>query len=285
MADVILVTGADGFVGTALTSHLERRGREVVRFSRRSGHDLLATAPFASLTPRPVACVVHLAARSFIPQSWSAPQDFYAINTMGTLQVLEFCRQTGARLLYASTYVYGRPRYLPVDEGHPAAPGNPYTHSKWLAEELCRFYAAQHGVRVCVLRPFNLYGPGQARQFLVAQVVGQFLAGEEIVVNDLRPRRDYLYIDDFVEACSAVLDRDSWSDVYNVGYGASLSVEEVLRTLEAVAKGPVRWRSTGLDRRDEIPDVVARCRLVEEGLWKPRVSFAEGLARTLENHR
>ncbi len=235
--------------------------------------------PFASLRGAGVRTVFHCAGRSFVPASWKDPQSFYRINTLGTQRVLEYCHTEKARLIYVSTYVYGQPRYLPIDEAHPAQPLNPYTHSKWLGEEICRFYQDHMGVEVTILRPFNIYGPGQSEQFLVAQLVRQWQSGADIVVTDPAPRRDYIYIDDFVDACAVVARLEHPAPIYNVGSGRSLSVAEVLALLGEAVGAPIAWRSRGEPRQGEIANVVASCALVRENLWKPRVDFQEGLRK------
>jgi nucleoside-diphosphate-sugar epimerase len=195
--------------------------------------------------------------------------------------VLDYCRGEKAKLIYLSTYVYGRPRYLPIDEEHPAQPLNPYTHSKWLGEEICRFYVSHMNVPVTIVRPFNLYGPEQSDRFLVAHMVKQWRAGGEISINDVRPRRDYLYIDDFIEACTVLHGLAERAPIYNVGSGTSVSVGDVLTTMQEVVGAPVPWRSRELVRQDEIGDIIASCRLTRQDLWKPRIDMREGIRRMI----
>src|SRR6202011_2766469 len=100
-----------------------------------------------------------------------------------------------------SSYMYGHPERLPIPEDHPLRASNPYSHSKLLAEQITRFYQESFGVPVTIVRPFNLYGPGQSEDFLIPTLIRQALAQDSnaIVVADLTPKRDYIYIDDVVD--------------------------------------------------------------------------------------
>jgi nucleoside-diphosphate-sugar epimerase len=115
--------------------------------------------------------VFHLAGKAFVPESWQAPHGFYEVNVLGTANVLDFCRRQSASVTLISSYVYGKPLRLPIDEDHPLEPFNPYSHTKILAEEIGRYYAAQFGVPVFIVRPFNVYGPGQDRRFLIPTLI------------------------------------------------------------------------------------------------------------------
>ena len=185
MDKTVLVSGASGFIGRPLTQKLERAGYSVVRHSEASGDIASCHLPDGAKH------VFHLAARTFVPDSWSAPIPFYATNVLGTVNVAEFCRRHGASLTMMSSYVYGRPQFLPISEEHPVEAFNPYSHSKLLAEEVCRYYARQFGLRVTIIRPFNIYGPGQNGNFLVPTLLRQVLdsGAQEISIADDRPRR------------------------------------------------------------------------------------------------
>ena len=116
----------------------------------------------ASSISRPTA---YRSARTFVPDSWSAPLSFYEVNLLGTVNVLEFCRARGASLTLVSSYVYGPPARLPIAEDEPLCAFNPYSHTKILAEETSLYYQRQFGVPVTIVRPFNVYGPGQDADF------------------------------------------------------------------------------------------------------------------------
>ena len=284
MSETTLITGSEGFIGRLLSERLKALGQTVGPFSRSLGNDLAADSPFQSYLQSGIKTVFHLAAISSSPASWEDPHSYYRINTLGTQKVVDFCRKTGARLIYVSTYVYGSPRYLPVDETHPALPNNPYAHSKWLGEEICRFYAKNFGVSAVILRPFNIYGPGQSGNFLIPSIIRQWLAQREVTVENLLPKRDFLFVDDFIDACVSVSKlHNPACEIYNTGSGLSLSVNDVINTLEKVVGRKILRHSRKHERQGEIAEVVARCRLTEEGLWKPAISFEQGLSLVLKD--
>lgn len=282
----ILVTGSTGFVGRSLVSRLEQRGDKVHRFAHSLGNDVLDNSSFTPFLSKGIDTVFHLAGLTFVPNSWSNPAEFYAVNSLGTQYTLEFCRAVSAHMIYISAYVYGVPQYLPIDEGHPVAPNNPYAHSKWLGEELCRFYAGNMGVKSTVLRGFNLYGLGQDERFLLPRIIMQAKDGKEIVVKDDTPRRDYLHIDDFVGACTLAMQTPDQFRIFNVGSGYSLSVREVIEAVIQAAGNGVGWRCTGEVRQNEIPDTVADCRAIRSELgWETTVSFSQSIFSLLESTR
>jgi nucleoside-diphosphate-sugar epimerase len=278
----ILVTGATGFVGKALTDHLQAIGEETVGLSLSSGDDVRNPRCFDGHVDKGIGVVFHLAAKTYVPESWKTPDDFYRTNTLGTLNVLEFCRKSGARMIYLSGYVYGSPQYLPIDENHPVQPNNPYAHSKWCGEEICRFYSRYCRVRTSILRPSNLYGPGQADHFLIPTIIDQFKNGQEVVVRDCTPKRDFLHVRDFLEACSVILRHQELDQTYNVSAGVSVSVAEIIGLISEISGTSVRWRDLGQVRPNEIPDTRMSSLLVQQGFWKPKISLQDGLRGLLD---
>jgi UDP-glucose 4-epimerase len=272
----VLVTGASGFIGTPLSERLEQAGCTVVRHSDAGGDIACCPLPGSG-----VKHVFHLAARTFVPDSWAQPLPFYATNVLGTVNVAEFCRRHGASLTMLSSYVYGKPRFLPISEEHPVAAFNPYGHTKLLAEEVCRYYAQQFGMRVTVIRPFNVYGPGQTGDFLVPTLLRQVLDPEarEISIADDRPRRDYVFIDDLLDLLLLTMNPQAF-DVFNAGSGCSVNPRELAALMlraAGVEKPVVSRREV---RADEVLEVVADVGKAKRVFgWEPRVSLADGIER------
>jgi nucleoside-diphosphate-sugar epimerase len=280
--DSILVTGAGGFVGKALVEALRRRGEHVITHTRANG-DITQTP----LTATGVRHVYHLAARTYVPDSWNDPEPFYRVNVLGAAGVMEYCRKNTASVTMLSSYVYGHPKQLPIGEDHPLQAFNPYSHSKILAEEIGQFYQSAFGVAVTVVRAFNLYGPGQPSHFLIPTLITQALSleGETIVVEDADPRRDYIFISDLVD----LLERFSGggrSGIYNAGSGVSTSVQEVANLIIELTGTSKRFVSRGTKRPDEVNDTVADIsRAAKEFRWAPAISLKEGLRIAIQSMR
>lgn len=277
MTHNILVTGAGGFIG----KHLVARLRQIGYTTYTLYDDLDIT--MCELIYEEVDHVFHLAAKTFVPLSWTETFDFYNVNIMGTVKVLEFCRKNKCSLTFISSYVYGTPETMPINESHPLKPNSPYNHSKLLAEELCHFYASQFQLQITILRPFNIYGPHQDEPFLVPALINQLLDKDTLTmeVMDLEPRRDFLYVDDLIEAMILTIENDKFG-VYNVASGYSISVEEMIKTLLNVSGINKNYRSKSIHRVGEIMDIVADITKIKHELkWEPRVPLAIGLDKTI----
>jgi nucleoside-diphosphate-sugar epimerase len=274
----ILITGASGFVGRRLTAALKEKGHSIEEFSAEQGDIARGELPTVRVDQ-----VFHLAAKTFVPDSWKYPREFYDVNVLGTVKVLDYCRNHGATLTLISSYVYGRPDCLPIAEDHPLRAANPYGQTKVLAEELCRFYELSFRIPITIIRPFNLYGPGQPEHFLIPTLIAQALSPDatEIVVNDESPRRDYIFVSDLIDLLTRVAD-DPRPGAYNAGSGCSYSVTEIVAMINGLVSVPKRLRTRGEERPNEIADVVADIRKARDTFgWEPSVSMREGLLRMI----
>jgi len=281
MADVVVVTGARGFVGVHVVRTLRAAGYDVVEHRRKDG-DLAAAPP--SNWPK-ARHVVHLAGRTFVPDAWSDPAPFRRDNVQGTANVLEYCRHSGASLVHVSSYVYGTPQRLPIDEQHPLQPFNPYAESKILAEQEVLSYRHRFSVAASIVRPFNLYGPGQNARFVIPTIIRQALDSScaAITVTDDRPRRDYLHVRDLTGLLLAVM-RAAPGGTYNAGSGESHSVREIVERVGALSGRQKPLQVTGPVRPNEILDVVADVSHAASVLgWRPGIPLTEGLRETMSS--
>lgn len=286
MANAVLVTGATGFIGKHLVNALKNNGCHIYSFSRSLGFDVYQRNSFENFKNKGIDTVFHLAGETFVPQSWERQEDFYAANVTGTRNVLDFCVSENAKIIHISGYIYGIPEYLPIDENHPVNPNNPYACSKWQAEGLCRLYAKDKGLNAVILRPFNIYGQGQDERFLIPSILKQIKERNFIEVNDATPRRDYLYIADFINACLAAMNYKTGFNIFNLGFGGSLSVKEIVEVIIECAGGKMKWSSLNLKRKNEIPETVADFRRINKELgWRPRFLFKEGIRDILSQER
>jgi nucleoside-diphosphate-sugar epimerase len=271
----IVVTGAGGFIAGYLLPRLRADGHDVVELGRAQG-DVADARTWRDLAPADI--VVHLAGRSFVPDSWKTPDEYLRVNLLGTQAALDYCRRHEARLVLTSSYLYGLPARLPISEDAPVEATNPYALSKLLAEQLATFYAAHCGVPSTTLRLFNVYGARQSAHFLIPTIVRQVEAGEIVRVKDLAPRRDYVHVSDVVDAIARTCAGPAPGRVYNLGSGVSHSVGEVIAAIQKV------W-GTALDvicddarRPGEIPETLADISAARRDLgWQPGVTLDEGL--------
>jgi len=280
----LLVTGSEGFIGSNLVQKLSmQKDYDISTFDIQDGDICTGPLPFSGIDH-----VIHLAARTFVPDSWTDPQSFYMTNIQGTANILDFCHRQKSSLTYISAYVYGKPEFLPITEDHPLAPNNPYMHSKVMAESLCEFYTQNYRVPITILRPFNIMGPGQREDFLIPHLIRQLLdsGSKEIHVKDLLPKRDFLHLDDLLDAIINTVSATSTRGIYNVGYGESYSVEQIIQVIMDITGIRKEVITENQVRKNEIPDVRADISRIKSVLgWEPRVSFREGLERIIETYR
>lgn len=272
------VTGARGFIGRHLVAALREAGIEC-----RTHHSGLGDIQSAVLDLEGCTHVIHLAGKAFVPDSWENPREYYRVNVQGTVNVLEQCRRHKLPMTLVSSYVYGRPLQLPVREDHPLDALNPYAHSKILAEEAARFYTKAFGVTVTVIRPFNVFGPGQDGRYLIPLLLKQAMdpSSDVIEVADERPRRDYLFVDDLVELLRLSLLEPQTVTV-NAGCGRSYGIQEIVDIVNRELPRPKVLRSRSEGRPAEVLDVAADISLAQRLFgWKPRLSLEAGLRKML----
>ena len=308
----ILVTGADGFIGSHLTERLLDSGSRVTAlcqynaFGSNGWLDEPAIARRDNLTiargdirdadfvRRLVAdqeFVLHLAALIAIPYSYEAARSYVDTNVVGTLNILEAARVADvARLVHTSTSeVYGTAQFTPITEAHPLQGQSPYSASKIGADMLAEAYARSFDAPVVILRPFNTYGPRQSERAVIPTVIRQALDPEceEIRVGDLSPERDFLFVLDTVSAFLAALDHElDFGAPYNCGTGSSVSIGEVVTKVveligcdKPVHEEAARFRPEQSEVRMLLADST---RLTRAADWRATTSLEDGLAQTIE---
>lgn len=273
----VFITGASGGIGQHLKFALETNGDEVI----------LPASPTVRIEdptyfngidqPEEIDVLYHLAALSFVPKSWENPADFIRVNVLGTTQVLEFCRKYAIKIVYVSSYAYGIPNYLPIDEKHPVSAANPYALSKIMGEDLCVFYGKNYTLNYTIVRPFNVYGSIENKSLLIPELIEQIRFGAEIKVQDLSPRRDYVFIDDFIRFL-VLAKTGGANETYNVGSGESFSVKELIVLCQKVWGTNLSVRSNDVVRQNEIPETICNASKAKRDLdWSPQFSLEDGL--------
>jgi UDP-glucose 4-epimerase len=282
----ILVTGSSGFVGKDLVEELKRQDADVLTLTDHDGRriDIRDQQRVKGIINeiRNIDIVYHLAAITSVPFSFENPGETYGANVLGTLNILELCRLCNAeKIVFASSYVYGQPQYMPIDEEHPLQPTNPYARSKILGEELCRAYNTDFGMKCIILRPFNIYGIRQNKNFLIPSIIAQLRYGK-IELKDPEPKRDFIYISDIIDAYIKAEEFKGDFEVFNIGYGKSYSVKEITEKIIQLYGKDVKINYKNERRKNEIMDTVADIRKAKEKLgWEPSVNIDAGLKNML----
>jgi UDP-glucose 4-epimerase len=283
MKDKVLVTGHRGFIGTHLCNHLN----DVIKFD--DSFELITTdgidlcdANSVKKLPK-VSFIIHLAAKTFIPESFVKPDEYYYNNVVSTLNILEKAKKDGANLIFLSTYIYGTPQYLPVDESHVLQPMNPYTQSKVICEQLCEAYSRDFSLNIIALRPFNIYGPGQSSNFFIPTILSQ-LSQSQIQLQDSKPKRDYIFINDLIDLIFLLMKQKfNGYEVYNVGTGTSYSVKDIVNKILNFRKSNAEVCYSDIPRQGEVIDCIASvAKLFNKYGWKPATTIDEGLQKVLE---
>lgn len=281
MIDVI-VTGGTGFIGKKLVKSLKKRGLSVLPLCSKK----LEITSFTSwLNLPPAKYIYHLAGKSFVPNSWDPKNNIFGVNVLGTKNALAYCKIHKAKLCLASSYVYGTPDQLPINENHETRPNNPYALSKRISEQICQFSANYENISVTILRLFNVFGPNQNSQFLIPSIIDQIHKNEKIEVQDLNPRRDFVYLDDVVDAFISCFDKTDGFNIYNIGSGKSYSVKEVISLIQNLNNNRLQVFSLNKKRPNELNDVVADISRAKKCLnWNPKYTLLDGLKEILNKN-
>jgi UDP-glucose 4-epimerase len=297
-----LITGAAGFLGSALANHLSRQGHQVRGLDDLSTGDKDCLSPDVHFTrgdvnDRPklwtllqdVDVVYHLAARVSVPESVLYPREYNAVNVGGTVSLMEAMRDVGVRrvIMASSGAVYGDLGQQPIREDAIPNPRSPYAVSKLAAEHYIRTIGALWGIETVSLRIFNAYGPGQRMPVSHPPVVPHFIRqtlhnGTLVVHSDGQQTRDYVYVDDVLTALTAATTAPGLDGlVINVGSGTETSVRDLVNAVTEIVPGKAEViynprTSGGVSR------MCADLTLAKEKLnYTPSVSLAEGLQLTL----
>jgi len=303
-----LVTGAGGFIGSHLTERLTQLGvrvRALVEYNPLGSWGWLDESPvrdevevFAGDVRDPMSVrravqgvdtVFHLAALIGIPYSYEAPLSYIRTNVEGTMNVLQAALEAGSeRVVHTSTSeVYGTARTVPIREDHPLNAQSPYAASKIGADKMAESFHLSFGLPVTTLRPFNTYGPRQSARAVIPTIATQALAGRPITLGNLQPTRDFLFVEDTVEAfVRAGAAPDAVGRVVNVGSGREISIGDlaqlILRLCGVDAKvvtNEERLRPPASEVERLCADASAAREILD---WEPRIELEEGLRRTIE---
>lgn len=274
-----LITGSSGFVGSHLTKTLEQQKIKVVSFSRSSNRQITRMEDFNNL-PK-VDTVFHLAAVSGYKDCNDNTALAYQANVLGTVNVLEYCRRIKAKLIFPSTYVYDAPYETYKQEPDPARPMTHYSFTKWLGEELCRFYSRVFKVNALILRTANVYGAGQSKIYLIPIIAEHLKTNQTLHLTKPYIERSFIYIEDLIKAYIKLAQAPTLpGDVYNVSFDRATTITTLLKTVEKITGKTVKVSYSGQGRPHEINlnrmDIAKIKQIID---WEPEVNLEAGLKK------
>lgn len=310
MKKKILVTGADGFIGSHLTEALVRHGHDVKAFTLynsfsswgwldRCADDVRGKFEVfqgdvrdpngVRTAMKGCDTVLHLAALIAIPYSYHSPDTYVDTNVKGTLNVLQAARDLGvSRLVHTSTSeVYGTARFVPISEEHPLQGQSPYSATKIAADQLAYSFYASFGVPVVIARPFNTYGPRQSARAVIPTIITQIANGQrKIKLGAVSPTRDFNFVADTVAGFIAAMNSNKGvGESVNFGSNYEISVGDTVRLIAEVMQREVQIETDEMRMRPANSEVerlwAANAKAKELFDWAPAYAGREGFARGL----
>ena len=305
----ILVTGADGFIGSHLTEMLVRKGFTVRGLSQYNSFNYwgwledadclseievvsgdVRDTNFCREITKDIDVVYHLAALIAIPYSYVAPDSYVSTNVVGTLNICQAARDNGcSRAVHTSTSeVYGTAQYVPIDEKHPVQPQSPYSASKIGADAMAMSFYNAFQMPVTIARPFNTYGPRQSSRAVIPTIIGQIANGsQQIKLGDVSPTRDFNYVLDTCRGFIALAESDETvGETINIGSNLEISVGDTLNKIKDLMKSDVEFVIDDQRLRPGKSEVFRLwCDNAKiHGLtgFEPKYSIDEGLKLTIE---
>lgn len=304
----VLVTGADGFIGSHLVELLASRGARVRALSLYNSFndwgwlegldpglgveivtgDIRDKAQVSAIT-RDIDVVFHLASLIAIPYSYVAPESYVQTNVQGTLNVVQAALERGVkRVVHTSTSeVYGTARKVPIAEDHPLQPQSPYSATKIAADSIATSFHLSFKLPLVVARPFNTFGPRQSARAVIPTIVTQLLSGStRIRLGRLDPTRDFNFVCDTCEGMIALAQCDeAIGQVVNIGSGSEISIGELAQSIAEIVGVKIEIETEAARLRPEDSEVERllcdNTRIRRLTGWAPKVSLRQGLEQTI----
>ena len=306
----VLVTGADGFIGSHLVEELVKKGYEVRAFVYYNSFNTwgwLDTLPGSVMehveifqgdirdpngvrvAMQEAEAVFHLAALIAIPFSYHSPDTYVDTNIKGTLNVLQAARELGTRrvLITSTSEVYGTAQYVPIDEKHPCQGQSPYSATKIGADRLAESFYRSFNLPVTIVRPFNTYGPRQSARAVIPTVITQLLAGKtELKLGSLTPTRDFNYVKDTANGFISIFESDQTiGEEINIATQKEISIgtlaEELIRQINPGAQIACDEQRLRPEKSEVNRLLGCNAKIRELTKWQPMYTLEQGLAETI----
>jgi NAD dependent epimerase/dehydratase len=305
----VLVTGADGFIGSHLAELLLAEGYKVRALCLYNSFNSWGWLDQSSLSSRMeiisgdvrdsafcrklvegIDTVFHLAALIAIPFSYDAPDSYVATNIQGTLNLLNAARDKGVqKFIHTSTSeVYGTARQVPIDENHPLQPQSPYSATKIGADAIAMSFHLAFKLPVTIARPFNTFGPRQSARAVIPTIISQLAAGKtELSLGDLRPTRDFNFVKDTCAAMIAIANAENTiGETINIGSGREISIQGAVETIAKLMKKEFSLKQDSQRIRPENSEVFRllcdNSKLKKLTGFTPKYNLEKGLSETID---
>jgi NAD dependent epimerase/dehydratase len=305
----VLVTGADGFIGSHLTEVLVKEGCKVKALSYYNSfnswgwlEDINCLKEIEVLTgdvrdphyckkiTKGVDIIFHLAALIAIPYSYTAPDSFVDTNIKGTLNICQAALENNCkRVIHCSTSeVYGTAKYVPIDEKHPLQPQSPYSATKIAADAMAMSFYHAFNLPLTIARPFNTYGPRQSARAVIPTIITQLLSGKkEIKLGSLHPTRDLVYVKDTVSGFIEIAKSEKTvGETINIATQNEISIGDLAKKIIGMLSPGAKIKTDKIRLRpgkSEVERLLGSNEKIRKlTKWKPRCTFDEGLRETIE---
>ena len=305
----ILITGADGFIGSHLTEMIAKEGHSIKALSQYNSFNNWGWLEDANLNSKVeiisgdirdqkfctditknIDIVYHLAALIAIPYSYSSPRSYIDTNCIGTLNMCQAALDNNVkRILHTSTSeVYGTAKYVPIDEKHPLQSQSPYSASKIAADSIAMSFYNSFNLPLTIVRPFNTYGPRQSSRAIIPNVISQIVAKEKkITVGDISPTRDFSYVEDTCRAFVKIAEHNNTiGKVINTGSSSEISIVDLIQLIQSIMGSDLEIYQSK-ERIRPLNSEVHRLfcdssLLIELTSFKNKFSLEEGLLETVK---
>jgi NAD dependent epimerase/dehydratase len=305
----VLVTGADGFIGSHLTEMLVSKGYHVKALSQynsfnnwgwlenvscKNDVEILSgdirDPHYCKAISRDVEIIFHLAALIAIPFSYLAPDSYVETNIKGTLNICQAAKENEiSRLIHTSTSeVYGTAQYVPIDEKHPLQPQSPYSATKIAADAMAMSFYNSFNLPVTIARPFNTYGPRQSARAIIPTIITQIALGKkEIKLGDLSPTRDFNYVEDCCRGFIMIAESDKTiGETINIGSNSEISINDTLKLIKELMSSDATFVNDEQRERPKKSEVFRlwcdNKKINELVGYKPQTNIRDGLKKTID---
>jgi len=304
----VLITGADGFIGSHLAEMLVKKGCEVKALSQYNSFnnwgwledvnckdkiEILAgdirDSHYCKHITKDVDIIFHLAALIAIPYSYIAPDSYVDTNINGTLNICQAAKENGVeRVIHtSSSEVYGTAQYVPIDESHPMQAQSPYSATKIAADAMAMSFYNAFNLPITIARPFNTYGPRQSARAVIPTIITQIASGKkEIKLGDVTPTRDFNYVEDICRGFIALAESDKTiGETVNIGSNFEISIGDTLNIIKELMDSDVNFITDEQRLRPDKSEVFRlwcdNSKITKLTGYKPQVDIRQGLQKTI----